>query len=78
MTFSVCRPPGSGSASDRIHKDQKASKYMEWKIWKNVDPNSWNCKKMLEFCCHFMPPEKLVVRLEVALFCRQILSSSFS
>ena len=42
-----CRPPGRGSASARIQKDQKVSESIEWKIWKNInpnDPNSWNGK----------------------------------
>ena len=34
-----------GIASDRIQKEQRVSEYIEWKIWKNVDPNDpngWN------------------------------------
>ena len=42
MTSSVI---GRGSASDRIQKDQKISESIEWKICKNIEPNSgWNGK----------------------------------
>ena len=35
--------PFRGSASYRIHKDQKVSEYIERKIWKNVE--EWNGKR---------------------------------
>ena len=47
MTSSVI---GRGSASDRIQKDQKISESIEWKIWKNIEPNSgWNGKSRKSF-----------------------------
>ena len=55
-------PPGHGSASDRIQRDQKVSESIEWKIWKVVDlnyPDGWNGNRRYSFGVISCRPRKL-------------------
>ena len=55
-------PPGHGSASDRIQRDQKVSESIEWKIWKVVDlnyPDGWNGNRRNSFGVISCRPRKL-------------------